>query len=76
MDLIRAQDEISDQLKDVPYRFGIELETSIDVRNEALYEEAGNGDRIYYYMISCPDAESISMVFENDLISVHYTHSE
>jgi len=64
MDLIRAQDEISDQLKDVPYRFGIELETSIDVRNEALYEEAGNGDRIYYYMISCPDAESISMVFD------------
>lgn len=64
MDLIRAQDAISDQLKDVPYRFGIEIETSIDVRNEAIYEEASNGDRIYYYMVSCPDASSISMIFD------------
>ncbi len=64
MELIRAQDAISDQLKDVPYRFGIEIETSIDVRSEAIFEEASNGDRIYYYMVSCPEASSISMIFD------------
>jgi len=65
-DLIQAQDEIADQHKDIPYRFGIEVETSIDIVAEADKVTDNETDRVScYYGIECPQASSISFLFSD-----------
>jgi hypothetical protein len=64
MELIRAQDAVTDPMKDVPYRFGWEYEVELNLTNSGTWNELNNGDRIWQLGIDCPDATSISFIFD------------
>ena len=64
--LIRLQDEMADQHKDIPYRFGIEVDTEIDI--VALSDKEINSatnEVVCYYGVTCPEASSISFLFSD-----------
>ncbi|NQX90944.1 MAG: T9SS type A sorting domain-containing protein [Flavobacteriales bacterium] len=63
-DLIQAQDEIGDQYKDIPYRFGIELETNINVLEEGLVYTDEDDNQVIFYEVHCENATSVSMIFD------------
>ena len=64
-ELIEAQDAIGDLEKDIPYRFGIEVDVDIDLMTEAKsFESTDNGTRYFFYKLDCPEATSISTVFD------------
>ncbi|MGB0423558.1 MAG: trypsin-like serine peptidase, partial [Flavobacteriales bacterium] len=65
-ELIRLQDEMADQHKDIPYRFGIEVDTEIDI--VALSDKEVNSatnEVVCYYGVTCPEASSISFLFSD-----------
>lgn len=63
-DLIDAQDAVTDPMKDVPYRFGWEWEVALNPANSGTWTDLDNGDRIWQLGIECPDASSISFIFD------------
>ncbi|MEO0405545.1 MAG: hypothetical protein AAF193_11800, partial [Bacteroidota bacterium] len=63
-DLIQAQDEIGDQYKDIPYRFGIEIETDINVLEEGLAYTDEDDNHVIFYEVNCEYATSVSMIFD------------
>lgn len=63
-ELIAAQDAVTDPMKDVPYRFGWEWDVSLDLQSSGEWTELSNGDRLWHLGIDCPDAESISFIFD------------
>lgn len=64
MDLIHAQDAVTDPMKDVPYRFGWEHEVDLNPANSGSWTDLPNGDRIWHLGIECPEATSISFIFD------------
>ncbi len=60
---IQQEDSVVDLYKSTPYRFGVEINTSIDFFDEGSYNENENGDRIWRFGIHCPEATSINFVF-------------
>jgi len=65
LETIKAEDEVTDQYKETPYRFGFDHEVSINTENAGSWTDLENGDRIWRLGIDCPDATSISLVFDN-----------
>lgn len=64
-ELIEAQDAIGDLEKDIPYRFGIEVDVDIDLMTEAkAFESTDDGTRYFFYKLDCPEATSVSMIFD------------
>ncbi|MBP6698398.1 MAG: T9SS type A sorting domain-containing protein [Flavobacteriales bacterium] len=70
MELIRAQDAITDQYKETPYRFGIEQEVDIDFFGSALRTDLPKGDRVWRLAVHCPNATSINFMFDQWSIPV------
>lgn len=64
LELARAQDAVTDQYKETPYRFGIELEADIDIINDGIREQI-NGVNIYRYGIECEGATSVNLTFDH-----------
>jgi hypothetical protein len=63
MAAIEAEDLVVDQYKETPYRFGIEREVSINVLAEGKFTQLPKGDKLWQYMITCPKATSINLLF-------------
>jgi len=63
MELIRAQDEISDQYKDTPYRFGIEHEVDVDITEEGTASVNTDESITYRYAVNCENAYSLAFHF-------------
>jgi hypothetical protein len=63
MDEVRAQDAVTDQYKETPYRFGIAHEVSLNVLSEGQLTVLPNGDKIWRLGINCPKAKSINLNF-------------
>lgn len=63
MESIRAEDDVVDQYKETPYRFGIENEVDIDFFEDGTATVLKNGDKIWRLGIYCPEATSINFVF-------------
>lgn len=61
---LAAQDAVTDQYKEAPYRFGVEHEVSVGIENQGIWTILDNGDRIWRYGIECPEATSISLTFD------------
>lgn len=63
-ELLRSQDEVTDQYKEAPYRFGVEFEVALDYNNHGNWKTLANGDRIWHLMLNSPGATSMSFLFD------------
>jgi V8-like Glu-specific endopeptidase len=64
MELIRAQDAITDQYKDVPYRFGIEQDADLNLFEQGHWTlDSEQGLLVGHIGIYCPNATSINFRF-------------
>jgi hypothetical protein len=62
---LAAEDAITDQFKDLPYRFGYEHEVSLNKNNAGhTYVDAVSGLKIWQIGIHCPGALSVSLRFD------------
>jgi len=64
MNLIQAQDAITDQYKETPYRFGIEQAVDIDFFQAARLTNLPKGDKVWQLGVLCPEARSINFLFD------------
>lgn len=64
MESIQAADAVTDPMKDVPYRFGWEWEVNLSTENSGTWTDLPNGGRVWQLGIDCPDASSISFIFD------------
>ncbi|MEM6699792.1 MAG: hypothetical protein AAF599_15425, partial [Bacteroidota bacterium] len=65
LEAIQAEDEILDNEPDLPYRFGIEHEVSLDMENSGIWIDLPNGGRLWRLAIFAPQALSINLVYED-----------
>ncbi len=68
-DLIAAQDAVTDLHKDVPYRFGWEWEVALSPENSGEWTDLPNGDRVWRLGIDCPEATSLSFIFDRFVLA-------
>lgn len=61
---LAAEDAITDQYKETPYRFGAEHEVAIDFFSEAMTETDKYGTEIYRMGIHCPEALTVNLLFD------------
>lgn len=60
-----AEDEVNNQKKDRPYRFGKNFEVGIDNQHHGTWTDLDNGDRIWMTAIESKGAYSINLTFAN-----------
>ena len=66
---IQAEDEVTDQFTETPYRFGITHGVNLDImQNGTLTQEEGMD--VWRLAIECPDAVSVSFLFDDFNIPV------
>ncbi len=63
MTSIIAEDEVVDQYKETPYRFGIDREVNYNLFDFGSSTSLKNGDLLWRMGIHCPDATSINLIF-------------
>ena len=61
---LAAEDAVTDQYKDIPYRFGIENAVDFDSQNYGTWTELENGTRVWRLGISAPEALTINFSFD------------
>jgi len=59
-----AEDAVTDQHKDIPWRFGIIIPCNLNLNNSGLWTTLPNGDRIWKLIISSPNAKSINLNYD------------
>lgn len=64
LELLQAEDAVTDEYKEVPYRFGQEWEVAFNLENSGTWTTLGNGDRQWTLGIECLDATSISFILD------------
>jgi hypothetical protein len=62
---IQAEDQINDQQKDIPWRFGYKYTTSISLANSGKWDELPNGSRLWRTRIKCEGAMTINLLLED-----------
>lgn len=62
---IIAEDLVTDEHKDIPWRFGIEQNVSLNLNNSGIWETLPNGDRVWRLEINSPNALSINLNFDS-----------
>lgn len=62
LEALKAEDEILDQHKDIPYRFGANIPVSITM-NDGQWIEGAKGERLWQLAIESPGAVSINFNF-------------
>jgi len=60
-----AEDELNNQFKDIPWRFGENFDVNLNMKNSGVWETLPNNDRIWRLRISCPGAFSINLTYVN-----------
>ncbi|WP_310994327.1 trypsin-like serine peptidase [Aequorivita marina] len=63
LNAIIAQD-ILDEQNGLPPRFGIPIDVNYDLRNAGVWTILPNNDRIWRLKITCPDAVSINLLYD------------
>lgn len=58
------QEDAENDVKDVPYRYGIAFEVNINLNNSGEWLELENNDRIWRLIIKCPSAKSINLSYD------------
>lgn len=64
LDLMKAQDEVTDQYKEAMFRFGFDHEVDIDFFEEAI-SETHKGTVIKRLAIKCPEAISVNFLVDD-----------
>lgn len=62
LEALRAEDAINDQYKDIPYRFGANMDVDLDME-DGVWQELEEGGRVWRLGISSPGAVSINFAF-------------
>lgn len=65
---LRAEDRINDSLKNGPWRFGYNHNTSLDLENSGSWFTNANGDQIWLLKIKAEKAKTINLTFSNTSI--------
>jgi len=66
---LALEDAITDQYKDIPYRFGVEFETNFNINNSgSLTTDASNGTTTWLLGLECPGALSMSIRFDEFVV--------
>lgn len=65
VDVLRAEDKVLDNHKDIPWRFGQNIEVSFNRKTNGIEETLPNGDKIWRLCIASPGAVSINLLFDN-----------
>lgn len=60
---LMAEDEINNQTKNGPYRFGETMDVDIDFDNAGVWTTLPNGDRVWRVTIASPEAYSLNFIF-------------
>jgi hypothetical protein len=62
---LAMEDAITDQYKDIPYRFGVEFETNFNINNSGtVTSDAATGTTSWLLGLECPGALSMSIRFD------------
>jgi len=56
-----AEDVVTDQHKDIAWRFGIEIPCKLNLKNSGQWINLPNGDRLWRLIIASPNAKSINL---------------
>ncbi|PHR49957.1 MAG: hypothetical protein COA32_02150 [Fluviicola sp.] len=62
---LRAEDEINDELRTGPWRFGYNNETSLDIHNSGTWFTLPNGDKIWLIEVIATNAKTVNLSFKN-----------
>lgn len=65
IDRLKTEDAINDLNKDVPWRFGENMEVSLDIHNSGSWDVLPEGGRVWRLGIKSNDALSINLTFDN-----------
>ncbi len=60
---IKAEDEINDKNRAIPYRFGHEFGVNLGLNNAGVWDELDNGDRIWRINIVSKGAKTLNFIF-------------
>ncbi len=63
LQLLQLEDEIIDTIRDIPWRFGENLEVDLNPANAGVWHHLANGDRLWQLGISSPGALSLNLSF-------------
>lgn len=67
IDQIKKQDEINDQ-ENIPWRFAWPFEVRVNMNSHGIWTENADGSSIWQLIISCPNANSINLLYDNFFI--------
>ncbi|MBL4593640.1 MAG: T9SS type A sorting domain-containing protein, partial [Flavobacteriales bacterium] len=59
------EDIVTDQYKDIAWRFGIEQFVNLNLSNSGVWETLSNGDRIWRLEIQSPNAKTINLNYSS-----------
>ena len=66
---LALEDAITDQYKDIPYRFGAEFETNFNINNSGVVSsDASTGTTTWMLGLECPGALSMSIRFDEFVV--------
>lgn len=66
---LALEDAITDQYKDIPYRFGAEFETNFNINNSGtVTTDASTGNTTWMLGLECPGALSMSIRFDEFMV--------
>lgn len=68
LDSLRAEDEVLDQHKDIPYRFGYNFEVNIHPENSGTIALNSKGDKLWRVGIISPGALTLNMFLDQFLL--------
>ena len=63
LDALAAEDAVTDQYKEAPWRFGVEHEVAISPSTHGAWTQEGP-ERVWRLAVECPDALGISFLFD------------
>lgn len=62
---IQNEDAVTDNYKNIAWRFGIELPVNLTLNNSGIWESLPNGDRVWRLKITVPNAKSINLNYNH-----------
>jgi PKD repeat protein len=65
VDALRQEDLINDHNKEIPWRFGQNIDVQLNMQNSGVWDTLANGDKIWRLRILSPGATSINLTFNN-----------
>ena len=62
---LRIEDDLAQQDKSTPLRFGKDFSVQLNLNNSGVWEQLPNGDKVWRLKIKSKDAKSINLIFDD-----------